>query len=136
MNAAIDPKAEVRAWIRKAEADFRSAGLLLAAGKDCPMESVCFHAQQCVEKYLKAFLCLRGLDFPWNHDIGELVALLPKEVSLALTDKDQERLTEYAVDSRYPGFAREISITEAAETAKIMGIARAAIRSALPKDVL
>jgi len=23
-------------------------------GKDCPADAVCFHAQQCVEKYLKA----------------------------------------------------------------------------------
>ena len=136
MNERIDLIAVVRSWIDKAEADHRAVQLLMASGKDCPLDIVCFHAQQCVEKYLKAVLCAKGVDFPKIHDIGELVALLPNGVSSALTDKDQERLTEYAVDSRYPGLAREITIAEAAETTKIMDAARAAVRTVLPKDAL
>ncbi|MDE2141029.1 MAG: HEPN domain-containing protein [Elusimicrobia bacterium] len=135
MNERIDLNAVVRAWIDKAEADHRAVQLLMSSGEDCPLDIVCFHAQQCVEKYLKAVLCANGVDFPKIHDIGELVALLPKGVSSALTEKDQERLTEYAVDSRYPGLAREISVAEATETAKIMDAARDAVKAALPQEM-
>lgn len=136
MNERIDLNATVRSWIEKAEADRLAVRILMSSGKDCPTDIVCFHAQQCVEKYLKALLCVKGVDFPKIHDIGELISLLPKGVSSALTENDQERLTEYAVDSRYPGLAREISFSEAAEAAKIMENERVAVRSVLPKDVL
>lgn len=46
-------------------------------GKGCPADVVCFHAEQCVEKYLKALLTLKAIDFPKTHNIAELVALLP-----------------------------------------------------------
>jgi HEPN domain-containing protein len=136
MNAPIDPKAAARAWINKAEADFNAARLLLASGKDCPAHIVCFHAQQCVEKYLKAVLCLRGVDFPRIHDIGELVAMLPAGVAPGLSSEEQEQLTEYAVDSRYPGLEREIDFEETARTAKWMETARSALRSSFSKDML
>lgn len=128
MNAAINSNAEVRAWIRKAENDFNAACLLMAAGKDCPSDGVCFHAQQCVEKYLKAVLCLHGLDFPRNHDIGELVALLPRGCGLPLSAEEQDKLTEYAVDSRYPGLEKDIDFTEASQAVKWMEISRISLR--------
>ena len=73
MNERINLNAVVRAWIDKADADYRAVQLLMASGKDCPLDIVCFQAQQCVEKYLKATLCAKGVDFPKIHDIGELV---------------------------------------------------------------
>jgi len=30
----------------------------LKMGRDCPTDTVCFHSQQCIEKYIKAFLVL------------------------------------------------------------------------------
>jgi HEPN domain-containing protein len=62
------------------------------------------HAQQCVEKYLKAFLVLEGIDFPKTHDIEVLTALLPKRVRPKLADEEQAKLTEYATVARYPGW--------------------------------
>lgn len=135
MNAAIDPTAEVRAWIGKAEGDFNAALLLMASGKDCPTDIVCFHAQQCVEKYLKALLCFRGLDFPRNHDIGELVALLPKDIVAPLSIEEQDQLTEYAVDSRYPGLEKAIGFEEAANAVRWMETARTALRKNFSKDI-
>ncbi len=43
-------------WVAKAEGDLRAAAQILKIEKDCPTETVVFHAQQCVEKYLKAVL--------------------------------------------------------------------------------
>mgnify|MGYP000307964815 CR=1 FL=1 len=35
--------------------------------------TICFHAQQAVEKYLKAFLILHDIDFPRTHDVDYLL---------------------------------------------------------------
>lgn len=43
-------------------------------------ETICFHAQQCVEKYIKALLVLCRVDFPKTHDIRRLVTILPPGV--------------------------------------------------------
>jgi hypothetical protein len=43
----------VRQWVEKAEEDFRNAEYTLTLKERCPLNTVCFHAQQCVEKYLK-----------------------------------------------------------------------------------
>ena len=40
----------VREWIVKADNDLTAAAQILKLGKAAPVESVCFHAQQCVEK--------------------------------------------------------------------------------------
>ncbi len=36
---------------------------------------VCFHAQQAAEKSLKAVLALEDVEYPWRHDLGELLEL-------------------------------------------------------------
>ena len=66
----------VREWVRKAENDLKNAAHTLKMKRECPTDTVCFHAQQCVEKYLKAFLSFKSIDFPKAHDIGELLALI------------------------------------------------------------
>jgi HEPN domain-containing protein len=44
----------VRQWVQKAENDLTNATFTLKLGAACPTDTVCFHAQQCVEKYLSA----------------------------------------------------------------------------------
>ncbi len=46
--------AVVHEWTIKAENDLKNASHTLKLGKECPTDTVCFHAQQCVEKYMKA----------------------------------------------------------------------------------
>jgi HEPN domain-containing protein len=53
-----------REWTTKAENDLKTAAHTLKLGSKCPTDTVCFHAQQCVEKYLKAFLVVMGIEFP------------------------------------------------------------------------
>ncbi len=71
------------------------------------------HAHQCVEKYLKAFLVSSGTDFPKTHNIEELMARIPEGFRPNLADEEQDRLTEYATVTRYPGDYEPISLTEA-----------------------
>jgi HEPN domain-containing protein len=54
----------VREWVTKAENDLKNAAHTIKLGERCPTDSVCLHAQQCVEKYVKAVLVLEGTDFP------------------------------------------------------------------------
>jgi len=44
----------VRGWLRKAGSDLENVRLCLAAGQ--ALDTACFHAQQAVEKSLKAYL--------------------------------------------------------------------------------
>ena len=70
----------IREWIVKADNDLRNAAHTLTLGVDCPTDTVCFHAQQCVEKYIKALLVFRATPFQKTHDIQVLRALLPAKL--------------------------------------------------------
>jgi HEPN domain-containing protein len=58
----------VREWVDKAENDLKNAAHTLKMGEKCPTDTVCFHAQQCVEKYLKAFLVYSSIEFTLLSD--------------------------------------------------------------------
>jgi HEPN domain-containing protein len=56
-------------WANKAEGDFATASRELRSRKSPNYDAVCFHAQQCLEKYLKARLQEAGIVFPKTHDL-------------------------------------------------------------------
>ncbi|MCB0240994.1 MAG: HEPN domain-containing protein, partial [Anaerolineae bacterium] len=93
----------VRQWVEKADSDFKTAVHMLKLRRGCPTDTVCYHAQQCVEKYLKAMLVLHDMQVPHVHDVRLLVDRLPSDVQPDLTPEERERMTEYAVTTRYPG---------------------------------
>ncbi len=62
-------------WVVKAEADFQGA-LALSRRKNPLPDLVCFHCQQCAEKYLKAVLQEWGIPFPKTHVLTDLLARL------------------------------------------------------------
>jgi HEPN domain-containing protein len=65
---------------------------------------VCFHCQQSVEKYLKAFLLEHQVAFPKTHSLIELLELcLPLDATFELQRDLMIRLERYAVHYRYPG---------------------------------
>ncbi len=76
-------KRATREWVEKAEGDFAVAGREPAAPAPV-FDAVCFHAQQCVEKYLKALLQDRGIDFPRTHDLVALAARVEGVVAARL----------------------------------------------------
>ena len=95
-------------WISKAEGDFNSAQRELRARKHPNYDASCFHAQQCVEKYLKARLMEAGISFPKTHDLTHLLGLLEPVEPLWAALEDQVRsLNDYAVEYRYPGEAAD-----------------------------
>lgn len=78
-------------------------------------EAVCFHAQQCAEKYLKARLQDAGIQFGKTHDLPALLDMLPPvEPAWGATLSDLQTLSTYAVAYRYPGdSAGEADATDA-----------------------
>jgi HEPN domain-containing protein len=124
-----------RDWVAKADGDLRAAAYLLGIDKERPTDVICFHAQQCAEKYIKAFLVFRSIDFPRTHDLEKLIALLPASLRPSLTVEEQRRLTGYATAARYPG-SGEISLSEARRAVAIARRVRREIRRMLPREVL
>ena len=127
--------AVVREWISKAENDLKNAANTLKMGEDCPTDTVCFHAQQCAEKYLKALLVWKGIPFPKTHNLPSLIAVLPKDLQNLLTGEEQELLTEYATVTRYPGGYEDITLSEARSAVRVARRIRKNIRALLPREV-
>jgi HEPN domain-containing protein len=123
-------------WVEKAENDPKNAAHTLKMGADCPTDTVCFHAQQVVEKYLKAFLVLRGIAFSKIHNIDELVALLPAADRPKSSDAEQDRVTDFATVTRYPGDYEAVSLAEARRTVTLARRVRGDARKRLPSSVL
>jgi HEPN domain-containing protein len=91
-------------WVEKAEGDFATAGREVRARHNPNYDAACFHAQQCVEKYLKAFLQERGAAVPRTHSLIDLLGLcLPLDPSFASQRDPLVLLDRYAVRYRYPG---------------------------------
>jgi HEPN domain-containing protein len=87
------------AWLADAHAELAS-GRSLAAHPDegtAPFASA-FHAQQAVEKGIKALLVWHGADFPPRHDLGLLLDLVP--VGATIKDLNVRGLSVYAVEQR------------------------------------
>ena len=63
-------------WIDKAEGDWLSAMRDYRARLDPNYDAVCFLAQQCAEKYIKALLQSAVIPFPKTHNLSELLDLL------------------------------------------------------------
>src|SRR5260370_30811682 len=90
-------------WVKKAEADHRSMTVL--RGQDPPVHDVvCFHAQQCAEKYLKGLMEELGLTILKTHDLDLLLPLLlPRHPSLKSLKRGTTFLSNFAVGTRYLG---------------------------------
>jgi len=117
--SGVDPGSPAD-WLRHARSD-----LALASHSDTPgvmLETLCFHAQQAVEKALKAVLLHHSVPFPYTHDIARLITTC-QDAGIAWPDELDEaaELTEYAVVTRYPGPSSEVTEEEYREAIDIAG---------------
>lgn len=94
------PFDHARALWQKATNDLVAARATLATGQ--AMDMVCFHAQQAVEKSLKALLALHDVEYPWRHDLVELLELA-KPLAPDITPYEDRitTMTPFAVEIRY-----------------------------------
>jgi len=95
-------------WVTKAEGDYYTVERESRARKNPNYDGVCFHAQQCAEKYLKARLCEADIPFTKIHDLVALLELvLPVEPMWESFREDLAFLSDFAVNFRYPGEAAD-----------------------------
>ncbi|MFN2455215.1 MAG: HEPN domain-containing protein [Pyrinomonadaceae bacterium] len=93
-----------REWVDKAEGDFATAERELCATSNFNYDAVCFHAQQCAEKYLKARLQEADIAFGRTHDLSILLdTVIIVEPAWEALRTDLQSLTAFAVAYRYPG---------------------------------
>lgn len=100
----------IKKWIEKADHDIGTAVLTF---KHIPeyRDTIAFHCQQAVEKYLKGYLIFLGIEFRRYHDLIYLAELICQKepISDELITKLTE-LEDYAVEIRYPD--AEIELTD------------------------
>jgi HEPN domain-containing protein len=97
-------KASTREWVQKAEEDFLAATALNLRRKKPLWNIVAFHAQQMVEKYLKARLEEAGFAIPRTHDLLHLLTVVAAiEPLWSAYHSAFSLLVSYAVQTRYPG---------------------------------
>lgn len=124
----------VRQWAEKAEHDLRNAEHTLTLQDDCPFDTVCFHGQQCAEKYVKALLVLRSVGFPKTHDLVVLVELVPPDLSLGAELAELAVLNRYGVEARYPGDWEPITREDAEQACGTARKIRETVRNLLTPE--
>ena len=112
-----ETKQYIRQWIAKAADD------LIVIEKLTQFEvvatsAVCFHCQQVVEKYLKAYLIANGVEIRKTHNIEFLLAEC-EEFDADFGGIDPKDLNDFGVDVRYPGDIYSPSIEETLEHKQI-----------------
>ncbi len=109
----------VREWFRKGENDL-SAARMIIRNPDPPTDTICFHAQQCAEKYLKGYLTLHDIEVEKSHDLVTLNNRCRKvDIGFYMLAEACEKLTGYAVEVRYPGEFYDYPLEEAKEAVKL-----------------
>ncbi|HBA89597.1 MAG TPA: DNA-binding protein [Geobacter sp.] len=103
----------VRQWFHKAENDLQNIRNNLAA-KEVPTDTICFHAQQAIEKVLKAVLVAQGRNVSKTHDLVRLLTEVLEFIPELSSFEDRlEEISEYGVAVRYPNGFSEPSLEEA-----------------------
>ena len=93
----------IRNWIMKAEHDL-TIGLREMNADNPTTDMICFHMQQCAEKYLKAYLIFREMDIKKSHDLAAILKdCIAADASFTvLLEKKIQMLTPYGTVVRYP----------------------------------
>ena len=118
------------AWVAKAEEDYELALMAIRRRKHPLPGGACYHSQQCVEKYLKAFLVYQSCPYPYTRDLLALKDLCTQVDPLFILDEDLlERLNAYAIGIRYPG--EKVTLEEAREAVAAMKAVHRFVRGKL-----
>ena len=123
------PPDHPRAWLRRARSNLIRARHQISG---VYLEDLCFdahpkgtsslplRAQQAAEKSVKAVLIHIGVDFPYTHDLADLLTLVEDEgVSVPAPVLDATILSDYAVETRYPGLTEPVTEDEYEEAVAI-----------------
>lgn len=128
-------KKQVKEWLQNAEEDLRLARHAFKLRSAVPHKLIAYHAQQCAEKCLKAYLVYKEIDFPFTHNISLLIELLPPSAEWSNSLWTASILSSYAVTARYPGKGR-VTKREAIRAVSVAETVRRTIVKALLQEGL
>jgi len=125
---------KVNQWLVYGDEDLRIAVHSLTLTSGCPYRLIAYHAQQCAEKYLKAYLVFHKIDFPYTHNISSLLDLCAANADWTETLREAEELTPFAVTARYPGEDEEVTKEETLRAIEIASRVQQVVRDALKRE--
>ena len=106
-------------WLIKANEDIAVIKQLSSEQPEFYTTAISFHSQQAVEKFLKAFLIYKDIEFQRTHDVDYLLAECLKIETLGFSSIDLKNLNDYAVTVRYPDDFMTPSLKAALENKEI-----------------
>lgn len=109
----------VKAWIDKADHDLGSAKIIFLHIPEY-FDTIAFHCQQATEKYIKAILIYKEIDFDRSHDLFYLLELLSVDITVP-EDKFRKAqlINGFSVQIRYPNKIAHMSKEELEEAINI-----------------
>lgn len=131
--SAIDAEIlrKVHQWLNYAEEDLGLARHAMTLATGVPYRLVAYHAQQCAEKCLKAYLVHNRIDFPYTHNISRLLELCGEGAYWVESLLDAEELSFYAVTTRYPGEEEEVTREEALRAIDLATLVKDTVKTKL-----
>ena len=116
-------------WIQKAEGDYTI--MLLIYESSTPVhDGICFHSQECIEKYLKAWLQEADIPFSKTHNLKSLLGLIvPTVPAWYVWEEAFSRFAAHAEDVLYPGVSS--TIKDAQHAVRICTRVRQSVRENL-----
>ena len=104
-------------WLERAESSYNLAKSKFI--RNIYYEDLCYQAQQAVEKAFKGLLIYFGVEPEYTHNIGILINELEKYTKIDDFIKESMELTNYAVQTRYPGAYNDVTKKEYKRALKI-----------------
>ena len=124
----------IQNWLFRAREDIAVMNRLSDSEIEFYTSTICFHAQQSVEKYLKTFLIYHDIDFPRTHDVDFLLMECQK-IDDTNFDLNLKSLTEFGVSVRYPDDFYIPGVKETKEYIEIAHTVKIVVESLIPEQI-
>ena len=99
----------IKQWIEKADHDLGTARITFLHIPDYK-DTITFHCQQAVEKYLKSYLIFLDIEFRFSHDLVYLIDMISQKEKFEEDFYDKASfLQDFAIEVRYPNDIVELS---------------------------
>jgi len=131
----VNDYAEAMVWINLSQRDHDIAFHLQKTFIPLPVETICFHSQQAVEKALKAVLAYYEADIEYVHNIRTLAELCKAHTDeVFIDDKVVDTITAFAVLTRYVEDRRDYTEDTAKFALKQANLALESVKQFLKKS--
>ena len=128
-----ETKAYIKLWMEKADEDLMVVSRLTEP-QLIAASAVCFHCQQAVEKYLKAFLIANGKEIKKTHNIEYLLSEC-EDFDIDFAEIDPKNLSDFGVEIRYPGDLYNPSENETRDYIEIANVIKQIVKTKI-EDLL